>query len=309
MAAGLSGCSQGDSEATRDDPDTGLAEVFGFTSSEQVKLAPGGDGVIVAGVVDGRVVTGTCDWEAACEPTATRRIAGDHGTSVGLVSNGPTGVVLHVLTCRTAADPCPSDQLALELFDERGDRLLGVPVPLGDYDLPNELGPTSSAVAVDGSVMVVTRPAPDVVTRGDGSIEPPENVDELGQATFQLTVLSLDSSNRVTTIRTIPNWSNQGGFIPAAEGVLLIEPGAVLLNLGQVLDEEDSTSMSATFPTESGLSSLSSEWDGKVLPLEACAVGDRVFAVVDDGIEDDAAPPGQDDRRHGGGRQLELLVM
>lgn len=116
----LSGCGQDGEPVVSGSEPVPLAEIFGDVSPTHVAMAPNGDGVLIGGTVEGAVITGTCSAKS-CERSPQPKLFGTYAMSVDFVGNGTATGLLHALTCSTASEPCPPEQLSLELFRaERG---------------------------------------------------------------------------------------------------------------------------------------------------------------------------------------------
>lgn len=155
FVAFLSGCGE---EHSPDDtnPDPGavsLDVVFDSGPPIQVAMAPKGGGVLVGGVVEAAVTTGTCSVDS-CERSNQPSLSGSYGISIGFITDSAGTDLLHVLTCSTDIEPCPPVDLSVELFQAGGDYAPIAVIPLKNYGLMGSNPVVNGTIRGEGSPVV-----------------------------------------------------------------------------------------------------------------------------------------------------------
>lgn len=166
LVGALVGCGQGDVVEAADEPDmVATVSLFDGGAPTQIALGADGDGAVVAGLVEGDLVTATCDSDAACEPTPGPKLAGTYGISLGLAGSGGSVDLVHALTCADAIDPCPAGQLVLEVFDAQDGYSNVANIDLTEFEVVASesvvravvLGPGTAVLSIaDGASMTTT---------------------------------------------------------------------------------------------------------------------------------------------------------
>ena len=102
----LTGCGESNVAEAPDAPEAVSAgPLFEGETPTQIVMGVDRDSVRVAGLVEGGVVTATCDAAASCESMPGPTLAGEYGLGFGFAGSHENVDLVHVLTCAAALDP------------------------------------------------------------------------------------------------------------------------------------------------------------------------------------------------------------